>query len=221
MGLLLVLCALCVWQGGCNLIAGPASVLARPPLVEAKYDLPDKKTLVVVEDAVRPVVNNPQVLRRVAGAVSTVLEAEQAVTVGLVGQDELDALRAELGTQFARTSIAGLGIRLKARQVIHVRVISYQIDVGGNVVRPNLVAEVKVVDLDKPGRVFPAEFAAGEPGSGAEAYVLESSLPARDLSGQSAARTIVERELADQAGRDIARLFFDWRMPERGSELGN
>lgn len=206
---------------GCNIIGGTAALLAPPEQVKAKYELPDKPTLIIVDDASpRPMVNNEATLRRIAGSIRAALEAEGVVTTGFVGQNELAALRDELGADYKQTSLAALAIRLDARQVIHAEVTGYQIAVGGNIVRPSIAMNVKVFDLDRRGRAFPG---ATDPETGIiegdNVYPVQSRMPARDASGQGAAHTIAVRELADLVGRDIARLFFDWRVPERGNTL--
>lgn len=206
---------------GCNLIGTAAAIVTPPEKVRAKYKLPDKRTLIVIDDPNR-IVANPSTLRRIAAATRNVLEVETVVTVGFVGQDELAGYRETLGERYSQTSLAALALNLNAKQVIHAEIIGFQMDVGGNVIRPGIAMNVKVFDLDDRRRVFPANKDAqdGED-TGATVYTLQSQMPTQDLTGQSAARSIAVRDLADQAGRDIARLFFDWRRPERGSELGN
>ena len=206
---------------GCNFFRAGAAIVTPPELVKAKYELPDKATLVVIDDP-RGLVNNPSALRRIATATRSVLEAEEVVVNGgFVGQDELAGYREELGDKYVKTSLAALAIHLNAKQVIHAEVTGYQIELGGNVIRPAISMNVKVFDLDERARTFPLE---KDPDTGVDSgmsvYPLSSQMPASDLTGTSAARSIAVRDLSDQAGRDIARLFFDWRMPAVGSELG-
>ncbi|MEM6259764.1 MAG: hypothetical protein AAGI37_15925 [Planctomycetota bacterium] len=206
---------------GCSWIAGAASVVSPPEKVEAKYDLPDKATLIVVDDP-RRLVTSPATLRQIASATRSVLEIEEVVVAGgFVGQDELAGYREELGEDYNRTSLAALAIELNAKQVIHAEVTGFQMELGGNVIRPAISLNIKVFDLDQRARSFPSSSSPeGGVDLGATVYPLQSQLPAQDLTGQSASRSIAVRDLADQAGRDIARLFFDWRMPAVGSELG-
>lgn len=207
--------------GGCNWIVGAVSTVKPPDKVEAKYELPDKTTLIVIDDP-RGLVTSPSTLRRIASATRNVLETEEVIVEGgFIGQDELASYREELGDRYSQTSLAALAIHLQAKQVIHAEVTGFQIDLGGDVIRPAIAMNIKVFDLDERARVFPT---SGDPQTsvdlGATVYPLQSQMPAKDLSGQSAARSIAIRDLADQAGRDIARLFFDWRVPQVGSELG-
>jgi hypothetical protein len=207
--------------GGCSWIAGASYIVAPPEKIDAKYDLPDKATLVIVDDP-RNLVTSPSTLRRIATATRNVLELEKVVVEGgFVGQGELAGYRSELGDRYNTTSLAALAMHLGAKQVIHVEVTGFQMELGGNIIRPAIAMNVKVFDLDERGRVFPGTTDPTTGDSlGASVYELQSQMEARDLSGASASRSIATREMADQAGRDIARLFFDWRVPEVGSELG-
>lgn len=206
---------------GCDVISTAASVVTPPEKIEAKYDLPDKATLIVIDDP-RGLVTSPSTLRRIASATRNVLEVEKVIVDGgFVGQDELSAYREELGDRYNQTSLAALAIHLGAKQVIHAEVTGFQVGLGGNVIRPAIALNVKVFDLDERARVFPTSGGSGNSVDlGTTVYPLQSQLPAQDLTGQSAARSIAVRDLADQTGRDIARLFFDWRKPQVGSELG-
>ena len=206
---------------GCSWIAGAAYIVSPPEKIDAKYDLPDKATLVIIDDP-RGLVTSPSTLRRIATATRNVLEIEKVIVAGgFVGQDELAGYRSELGDRYNTTSLAALAMHLGAKQVIHVEVTGFQMELGGNVIRPAIAMNVKVFDLDERGRVFPGSLdpSTGD-GLGASVYPMQSQMPARDLTGASASRSIAVRDLADQAGRDIARLFFDWRVPEPGSTLG-
>jgi len=215
------LLAMLAFVSGCNMIGGAAQAFSPPEMVPAKYKLPDKATLIVIDDP-RGLVNSPSTLRRIASSTRSVLEAEQVVVKGgFVGQDELAGYREELGDQYIKTSLAALAIELNARQVIHAEVTGFQMELGGNVIRPAISLNVKVFDLDERARTFPQ---TNDPETGVDlgesVYPLRSQMPAADLTGTSAARSIAVRNLGDQAGRDIARLFFDWRKPAVGSELG-
>lgn len=207
--------------GGCSYLAVAATIVTPPEKVEAKYELPDKATLVVIDDP-RGLVNSPSTLRRIASATRNVLEVEEVIVLGgFVGQDELAGYREELGEDYYRTSLAKLGIHLNAKQVILAEVTGFQIGIGGNMIQPAISMDVKVFDIDQRDRTFPK---GKDPTTGidmgAKSYSMQSQMRARELTGQSASRSIAVRELADQAGRDIARLFFDWRRPAVGADLG-
>ncbi len=216
-----ILCIMLALLPGCNIVTGTVAVFAPPEKIEAKYELPDKATLVVVDDP-RGLVNSPATLRRIATATRNVLEVEEIIQVGgFVNQADLAIYREELGDRYNQASLAALAMRLDAQQVIHAEVTGFQVDLGGNLIRPAISMNVKVFDLDERTRVFPTQSSLDDSVDiGATVYPMQSAMPTRDLTGQSATRSIAVRELADQAGRDIARLFFDWRMPLDGADLG-
>lgn len=214
------LASLCLLSG-CNVIGVAATVMTPPKKVDAKYELPDKATLIVVDDP-HGMVNSPATLRRIASATRNVLEVEKVVVGGgFVGQAELAGYREELGERYNQASLAALAMHLGAKQVVHAEVTEFQVDLGGNVIRPAIALDIKVFDLDRRARVFPSRHNIDSSADiGASVYSLQSQMPTQDITGQSATRSIAVRELADQTGRDMARLFFDWRMPEPGSGLG-
>ena len=205
---------------GCDSIGLLAEAVAPPKLIEAKYDLPDKPTLVVV-DAPSPYINNDAMLYRIAAATQAALEAEGVVTAGFVGLDQLDAYKQQLGPKYATTSLAALAMHLDAKQVIAVEVYGYNMSMGGTIIRPKVSMKVRVFDLDEAKTVFPASIDPDTGAyTGATAYDLTTQLPAQDLADNSSTRSIATLELADMAGRDVARLFFDWRVEAVGSNLG-
>lgn len=216
--MILLMGVLIVGQG-CQAIGVAATVISGPPVVPAQYDMPDKPTLILIEDPSK-IINDDAMLRRVAANASAALEAENVVTTGIVGQDELAAYRAKLGKDFRNTSLAALAMHFDAKQVIHGEVVAYQMDVGGGVVRPLLAINVKVFDLDARDRVFPVNT---DPETGVDVgqptYPLVTKRFPQDLNELGAARTIAKRDLANEAGRDLGRLFFDWRRPQPGADV--
>eukprot|EP00752_Nemacystus_decipiens_P013554 g12012.t1 len=198
-----------------QIISGTVAVFAPPEKVNAKYELPDKATLVVIDDP-RSLVNSPDTLRRIATATRNVLEVEEVIVVGgFVDQADLAGYREELGDQYNQTSLAALAMRLDAKQVIHAEVTGFQVDLGGNLIRPAISLNVKVFDLDERKRVFPTQSDIDNSVEiGATVYPLQSQMPARDLTGQSATRSIACGESVPAA---VLKLSFDSvRFGQRG-----
>lgn len=214
----LLLVAVLAVVPGCNIIGFLASAAAPPELVEAKYKMPNKPTLIIVDDW-NGLVNDEAMMRRIALGAQSALTGERVVTKGFVGQDELSAYREELGTAYRNTSIGKLGMHLNAKQVVYARVTGYQMSLAGSVIKPSITLEIKVIDLDKRKRVFPDPSAENKSPDTQEVYTLQVTLATRDMAGQSASRSIAARELADVAGRDLGRLFFDWRKPKPGTTI--
>ncbi|MFI4861419.1 MAG: hypothetical protein ACIAXF_12145 [Phycisphaerales bacterium JB063] len=216
---LLVLLAMVSALPGCNLIGAAAIIMPKPP-VPAQHELPDKKTLIIVEDRAS-MVRDTSVVRQVTASIRGALEEEEVVTTGFVPQTELTALQTELGEDYGRTSLGEIARRLGAEQLIYAKVIGYQLEMGGGVFRPMMAFEVKVIDMELGARSFPRTV---DPETGiveGQSFVtVVTEMQARNRTAEgNAARAIAARELADQAGIEIARLFHSWKRPEPGDLL--
>ncbi|MEM9414429.1 MAG: hypothetical protein AAGA29_02985 [Planctomycetota bacterium] len=216
---LLVLLAMLLALPGCNLIGAAAVIMPKPP-VPAQHDLPDKKTLIIVEDR-GSIVRDTSVVRQVTASIRGALEDEKVVTAGFVPQTELTALQTELGEDYLRTSLGEIARRLGAEQLIYAKVVGYQLEMGGGIFRPMMAFEVKVIDMDLGARSYPR---AVDPETGiveGQSFVsVVTQLQPRNRTAEgNAARAIAARELADQAGIEIARLFHEWKRPEPGDLL--
>ncbi len=215
----LLLCGLPLLTG-CNMLGGAAVALIPKPPVPAQHDLADKRTLVIVEDR-RGMIQDPSVIRQVNASLRQALEEEEVVTTGFVPQSELTALEGELGDAYRSTSLQQIGTRLEADQVVYAEIVAYQLQMGGGIYHPAMALNVKVIDIDEGRRVFPPDI---DPETGVT--LSATSVPVRTelrvvnrTAEGAAAQSIASRELAAQAGLDVARLFFEWRRPEPGDML--
>ncbi|MEM1356201.1 MAG: hypothetical protein AAGC44_14645 [Planctomycetota bacterium] len=216
--LLLTLLAL----AGCNLVAATTYLIAPRPLTKAAYPLPDKKTVIFVEDA-SDGGNDPTLMRNVAANIEKWLVQEQALTPGMtVSHSDLETYLATLGQRRENIPLGDIARYFAADQLIYVKVTGYQMAVGGGVYRPELTAQVKVIDMEQRARVMPPELdpQTGIP-SNFEYVPVSSRLPAINRTAEgSNARAVASQQLAARAGEDIAKLFFDWRQEEPGQDLG-
>ncbi|XAM00490.1 hypothetical protein OT109_03680 [Phycisphaeraceae bacterium D3-23] len=216
---LLVLLAVVLALPGCNLIGAAAVILPKPP-VPAQHELPDKKTLIIVEDRAG-LVRDTSVIRQVNASIRGALEDEEVITAGFVPQTELTALQTELGVDYQRTSLGEIARHLGAEQLIYAKVTGYQLEMGGGIFRPMMAFELKVIDMELGERSYPRTV---DPETGiveGRTFVpVITELQTRNRTAEgSAARSIAARELADQAGIEIARLFHSWKRPEPGDLL--
>ena len=205
---------------GCNFIGAAAYVLIPQPPVPPKFELEDKPALIVVEDR-HSLIQDPTVVRRINGAIRNALEEEKVVTTGFVSQAEVTALEGRLGSAYRSTSLQEIGRQLGARQVIYAEITAYRLQLGGGVYRPAMSMSVKVIDIDQGQRAFPPPIneATGVANNAtSEPVATELRATSRAAEG-NAAQTIAARQLAAQAGLDVARLFFEWRRPEPGALL--
>jgi len=204
---------------GCNVIAGAAALMPKPP-VPAQYEIEDKATLVLVEDKAG-VVRDPSVVRQITASIQSALAKNEAITVEFVDVSRVDALRTTLGSEFERTSLGAIGRELGASQVIYVDITGFQLQTGGGLFEPKIWMSVRLIDIDAGKRVFPPDRDENGIQSSQSAYAMLSGLSTSTHSAQGgAARTIAARDLSSQAGLDVARLFFEWKRPEPGENLG-
>lgn len=216
----LLLCMMVLPLTGCNIIGGAAVALIPKAPVPAQYELVDKRTLVIVEDR-RGMIQDPAVIRQVNASLREALEEKEVVTTGFVSQAELAALEGELGDAFRSTSLQQIGTRLDANQVIYAEIVAYQLQMGGGIYHPAMAMNVKVIDIDAGERVFPpvSDPETGMTLSSTSAPVRTELRVVNRTAEGAAAQSIASRELAAQAGLDVARLFFEWRRPEPGDML--
>lgn len=206
---------------GCDAIAAISYVVAPRPLHEAVYELPDKKTVIFVEDRDN-VAGDPSLARNIAANVEKWLVDEQRLVEGtVVGPEDLESYLASLGDERESVRLSAIAAHFQANQLIYIKIDEFQMAVGAGVYRPQVLTQVKVIDMDSRRRVMPQE---RDPETGIqtnlEFYPVLSKLPAinRSAEGQNA-QTIATQQLAMQAGEDIAKLFFDWREAEPGEKL--
>lgn len=204
---------------GCNLIGAAAVIMPKPP-VPAEHKLPDKRTLIMVEDRGGAVIDT-SVLRQLGASIRGALEDEEVVTTGFVPQTELTALQTRLGEDYAKTSLQTIGRELGAEQVIYVNITGFQLELGGGVYQPAMSMQVKVIDLDVGARTYPPVVDEETGIALGQSFVpVMTQMQTRNRQAEGhAARAIVSRELADQAGIEVARLFHSWKRPEPGDLL--
>jgi len=175
--------------------------------IDARYDIPEKITLVLVDDPGH-VLGEPFLAGQVANQAAFDLVRNKAVPA-TVPFNRLEALRQELGDQFAMTPIDQIGRALGAQQVLHVEITSARMIQEPGVTRPTARINVKVIDVEQRTRLWPTPL----PGvhSAPRSYSMSSSMFYRyhanpDERGTS--RDLIQR-FASHIGRDVAKLFYD------------
>jgi len=206
---------------GCNIVAAAVVVVAPTLPISAKYKISDKKTLVLVEDPGRIVIN-PNTTRIITSAIIENMTEEGDFEGGFVDPAEINVLRDELGSDaFDKLPLGTLAKRLGAGQVVYVLLENFSVNATASVFQPAMSANVKVLDIDQGIRVFPL-LRDEETGieTGIEYHKVTTSLTAKNYRAQGqAAHMVVSRDLALQGGTDIGRLFHSWKRDEPGSAL--
>ncbi len=204
--------------GGCKM-AGVVAHGLFPQMVKAQYHLPQRATLVWVEDSSSQFADL-YMKDRIAVEVDRLLTHHAILTT--VPPGEIAELMQELGDDFDRAGIDQIGRRLKAEQVVYMSITNIDLYPQPGLLYPTAQVEVKVVDVINKKRMFPTTVAGmqGQAQSLAPpGYKLKVRLPARGIPDHRVGlRRAVEHQLAQRIARDASRLFFDY-LPRQPGEL--
>lgn len=220
---LLLLPAMLIASAGCEVVGLFASMGGEK--VKAAYNLPERTTLVVVDDPTQQF-PSPVLAGVVASNAGFHLEqnvlkpnAKQPGSL-VVSQRVLAAIRAQLDDQYASTPIDTLGKLAKADQVIYVLIESAKLQTAPNVYRPTALARVKVIDVAKGTRLFPEPRPFPDPAAPPPGHPVRVQMSAStgDPSGRGL-DAMLSHNLAEELGKQIAQVFYDHKKPEPGHTL--
>lgn len=232
--------AVMVLTSGCNVFAFAGYAAMGLDNNEKKFQLADKPTLIFVDDPGN-LLGSPTLTAVVASSLDFHLEKNDAFLVEenhdgggpfgekkplpeqpIIPQRALYQVQIDLGDKFQEASIAEIGKLTGAKQVIHVLISEVQYQTSPGFFRPRAVSEVKVLDLELRERVFPPQqaFEAGMAGS-------QQTLPGSRVMSELRVDTYdsgtggpdmlnLQQQLARRIGRDVGRLFYDWKPEEPG-----
>lgn len=175
--------------------------------IKAKYELPEKITLVLVDDP-SDALGGAHLARHVANQIGFQLVRHEAVPA-TVPLNRVSELQRELGDAFATTPIDEVGRTLGAQQVIHVQVLSAKTGYEPGVSRPTAQSRVKVIDVEQRRRLWPQP----RPGvhTAPRGHTVSSSMFYR-YTGNGEVRGTqndLKQRFATLIGNDIAKLFYD------------
>jgi hypothetical protein len=197
----------------CNILVPASYIVAGTGQAPAVYELPDKPTVVFVDDA-KSVIAGPVNLRRIIGdKTSEQLMVHDVVSVTISPRDAINAARE--GTSDAPIPAGEIGRKLGADQVIYVEMAAFQPGDEFNP-RPSAACWVRVLDVPTSSRVFPP------PDSGEKAHLVQ--IAPREVmtgggSGGAASTRRKQELLAEQLGDELARLFYEHTPRELGANL--
>ncbi|MGE3109485.1 MAG: hypothetical protein AB7G11_10545 [Phycisphaerales bacterium] len=197
--LAVVLVAAACGLASCNIVGGATYLIAGPEKVPALYELdPKKKTVVLIDDRI-PVVNSRVNRVRIGVAAERVLLDDAKIEVVISSQDMLALAEREKGSQ--PRGVVELGEEVGAEVVISALMVSFSLTPDGQTYQPAAVVQVKVMDVAKKEKLWPAPPQRN--------YVLSVSAPQRQGNPP---KTLSEVEaayasLADRVGLAIAHLF--------------
>jgi hypothetical protein len=211
----LMLLALALVIAGCN-IAGPvAYFVGGPPSVNAEYKLPDRPTVVYVDDRANTIgTNAPAIRRAIAEKVSEDLMVKKLVTTTISPRDAMGVV-ATSDRHGELMPIDAIGRAVGAEQIIYVQMLSFSGTSDGATPRPTAVCRVRVIDVVERKRLFPP------PDSQEASRLLEVNTREVDpaMLRSAASRLKVYQALADETGEQIAKLFYKHEIKELGGSL--
>ena len=199
---------------GCELLSFFSAGLSSNK-IPAKFELADKPTAVLVDDPTNT--NGDRFLQRQIASEIGFLLKENEVTSQIIDQRKLDNLRNELGNNYGKTAIDEIGRRVGADQVIYIDIKTVQYRAEPGMLRPMAVCEVKVIDATNGRRLFPGFDDEDDEGANlpTEGHLVAVTMFYRTQEPGGELQ-LVSKVLAERVGRDIARLFFEYKAREPG-----
>ena len=195
---------------GCNIILPASYIIEGPPKADAAYELPKKKTVIVVDDTTNHM--SRVAMRATLGDAVAESLLQQDLVPEVISTRDAIALSRKTDTAGRSMSIQRLGESLGVEQVVYVKVDQFSL-VGSGVDRsPEAIVLVKVIDVTSGSRLWPS---AGSEAVRGQLLDIDPS-----LTSTSAGRREIEDKLAQETGEEVAKLFFAHERRELGGRLG-
>jgi len=186
-----------------------------PDKVKAAYELEDRPTVIVVDDPSQ-VLEDHELLYEIGHGIGEQL-MEHQVLRQIVPGEKLLRLEAKLGDEYSRLPIDQLGQDLGADQVVHTAIEKVMV----SQVRITLVCQVKVIDARDSVRLFPSPNPPRPPASARDIGLVTTQLIYQPVSELGPGRReMVNREMARRVSVEVARLFYDYQVPDRNEAFG-
>ena len=200
--------------GGCAVVGFFGNAIF-PEKVKAVYRLADRSTAIVVDDPWN-LLDDPALLYEIGHGISVELVSRH-VLAQIVPAEKLVQLASRLGDEFDRMPMDRVGKEIGAEQVLHVNIQSVMV----GQIRMNLVCQVRVIDVKRSARLFPAIVQRQGKTSPIAAGTITVELIHRPTSEMSpGTRLMANRELARRVSVEVARLFHDHERPKRSDVFG-
>lgn len=207
--------SLAIALSGCNIL-GPLAYFAEgPPSVNAEYTLPDRPTVVFVDDRANVIGSNaPAIRRAIADKASEDLMVKKLVTTTISPRDAMGVV-ATSDRHGELMPIDGIGRAVGAEQIIYVQMIAFSGTSDGVTPRPTAICRVRVIDVAERERLYPP------PDSQEASRLVQVNIREVDpaMLRSTASRLKVYEALAEETGGQIAKLFYKHEIKELGGSL--
>lgn len=197
----------------CNIVAGVAYVVSPDPEQIALFELPQKKTVVFVDD--RHNIMHPSRLKSVVADKITSELLERELVVEMISPRDAMRYADAQDRSGSILTIGAIGKAVGASVVIYVETTTFILSVDGHNAAPLAGCSVRVVDVETRAQLFPA------PDSIEAAYKVRAALQRVDphqISSVSASRKL-STVLADKLGDAVAKLFYTHTTGRLGENL--
>ncbi|CAN0448460.1 unnamed protein product, partial [Ectocarpus fasciculatus] len=138
--------------------------------------------------------------------------------LSLIPATQVVRFQQEQGSAYYAMSIDRLGRELGAETEIYAKVANAKLNDQGSVFQPEARLMVRAVDARTGDRLWP-EQAAGLKGDATTWPIsvggVHQTTSAGEISGTT--RDRAWRDLADDAGLELSRLFYEWQRPQPGA----
>lgn len=201
--------------GSCNIVTPAAYILGGQDRVDAQYALPDRPTVVFVDDPENKLPD--RALRRIIGdKVAQELMVRKLVTTTISSADALAVSgRERYGRKMA---IDAIGRAVGAEQVVFVDMQAFSLSPEGITPRPSGACYVKVIDVTNRERLFPIDDGGFPSSSGYPVQVAMREVSLERYRTTSSRRQIRE-QLANEIADQIAKVFYRHVPRELGRNL--
>jgi hypothetical protein len=188
-------------------------ILEGPPSNDAQFTLPDRKTVVFVDDQ-KNSLTRTQLRSMIGDKVAGDLMENKLVTETIATRDAVAVARKDDSVS-KLTAISEIGEKVGAEVVIYVRMGKFELAEPGGTPIPSASAVVKVIDVTNRTRLFPSD--PEDPGREVFTQMRELSM---DMYNTSPGRRQIEDLTAAELGNRIAKLFYKHEKNELGKGIG-
>lgn len=201
---------------GCTALGFLADAVV-PKRIEAVYTLPEKTTLVLVDDR-NNALGDKSLLSNIATQAGSDLVQVKALPQ-VIDQARLNELISRLGLQaYDLLPVDQVGRALGAQQVIFINLTEIAVMNQPGILKPTAQAYVKVIDVATGKPVFPvlrpgAEFAGSIAQLG---YATRISMNYKADQQTDAILPVLRLRLAEEIGKQVAELFYPHKLPDKG-----
>ncbi len=212
---LVITASVAAFLSACNILQPAAYLAMGQPKAPAKYVLENRPTVVFVDDRNNAIpINSSRVRRAIADDVTKQLMSRKLVMMTISPRDAM-ALSRNQDREGKLMSMGEIGEAVGAEQLIYIEMLSYRGSPDNVTPRPSAACRLKVLDIVKKVRLFPAPSAEKD----WQEIIVQGAPVSPELYRSSAGRRQIEQMLAAEIADKVTKLFYKHIPDELGSRL--